>query len=87
MDGAQHDGDPDPELIDEDMVDPEIDVDVAAPIRKLPSADQARLKAALGARGGRRRRAGDDDAGEAAGNRDRERSPRPTKVGGVEDEV
>ncbi len=78
--------DDDPELLDAEMVDPELDGDVAASIRKLPSADQARLRAALGARGGRRGRATDGDSDETRGNRDRERSPRPTKVGGADDD-
>ncbi len=83
---GQDDGDQDPELIDAEMGDAEIDVDVAASISKLPTADQARLKAALGARGGRRRRAGNDEGEGGSGDRDRERSPRPTKVGGADGE-
>ncbi len=84
---GQDDGDQDPELIDAEMGDAELDGEVAASISKLPTADQARLRAALGARGGRRRRDGNDDGERDSGNRDRERSPRPTKVGGAEDEA
>jgi hypothetical protein len=84
---GQDDGDQDPELIDAEMGDAELDGEVAASISKLPTADQARLRAALGARGGRRRRDGNADGERDSGNRDRERSPRPTKVGGAEDEA
>ncbi len=78
-DETGRDGDQDPELIDEDMLDADIDKEVAASINKLPTADQARLKAALGARGGRRRRKEADDDGSDTATR--ERSPRPTKTG------
>ncbi len=85
--GAQREEDHEPELIDAEMGDPEIDGDVAASISKLPTADQVRLRAALGARGGWRRRAGNDEEGRGSGDRDRERSPRPTKAGGADGEL
>ncbi len=69
----------DQELLEEVALDPAIDEDVVRSINKLPTADQRRLRAALGARGGRRGSSGDDEAGGASGGRDRERSPRPHK--------
>ncbi len=76
-------GDTEAELIEEDSADAAMDVDLDKSLCKLPSADQERLRAALGARGGRRRREQTEE-GEATGGRDRERSPRPLK-GGNED--
>ncbi len=84
---VQDGSDQDPELIDAEMYDQEIDGEVAASINKLPTADQARLRAALGARGGRRRGGGNDEGERGAGDRDRERSPRPTKAGGADGEI
>ncbi len=77
-------GDDEPELIDEDMLSAEMDDGVAESLKKLPSADQERLRAALGARGGRRKPVG--EAGGAAA-RDRERSPRPGRGGGGDDDL
>ncbi len=83
-----NDEEDDRELIDEGSTDMEIDMQVAESISKLPEADQARLKAALGARGGRRRLPEDGSGeGRAAGGRDRERSPRPLKGGGGHDDL
>ncbi len=70
------------ELVEEESLGSGIDEGVSESIRKLPMADQEKLKAALGARGGRRRiRAGAQEPG-ADDGRDRERSPRPTKGSG-----
>ncbi len=71
------------ELVEEETFGPGIDDGVAASINKLPMADQRKLKAALGARGGRRRPTSKEGepAEEAPSERDRERSPRPTKGG------
>ncbi len=85
--GLQDGSDQDPELIDADMDDNEIDGEVAASIINLPTAVQARLRAALGARGGRRRRGGNDEGESGTGDRDRERSPRPTKTAGADGDV
>ncbi len=74
----------DQELLEEEALDPAIDADVVRSISKLPTADQRRLRAALGARGGRRGNSGDGEAGGASGDRDRERSPRPHKSGGTD---
>ncbi len=73
----------DQELLEEEALDPSIDADVAKSISKLPTADQRRLRAALGARGGRRRSTGDGEDSGASADRDRERSPRPHKGGGT----
>jgi hypothetical protein len=71
------------ELEEEESFGPGIDEGVSESIRKLPMADQAKLKAALGARGGRRSiRAGAQEP-EAEEGRDRERSPRPTAKSGT----
>ncbi len=43
------------ELVEEEMLGPGIDEGIAESINKLPSADQEKLKAALGARGGRKK--------------------------------
>ncbi len=82
--GVGHDQD---ELQEEEALDPAIDEEVVRSINKLPTADQRRLRAALGARGGRRGNSGDDEAGGTSGNRDRERSPRPTKNAGASEEL
>ncbi len=84
---VQEGSDQDPELIDAEMYDHEIDGEVAASINNMPAAVQARLRAALGARGGRRRREGSDEEDRSAGDRDRERSPRPTKAGGADGDI
>ncbi len=77
------------ELVEEEAFCSGIDDGVAASINKLPKADQRKLKAALGARGGRRRApetgGGQDELAE--GNRDRERSPRPTKGSAAQNEA
>ncbi len=84
--GAADPGDSGAEMVEEEALGPGIDDGVAESINKLPAADQAKLKAALGARGGRRRPAdGERDTG-AAGDRDRERSPRPTKGGATQND-
>ncbi len=78
----------DQELLEEEAMDPTIDAEVAKSISKLPTADQRRLRAALGARGGRRASSGGGEAGGTSAERDRERSPRPHKGGGSnEDEL
>ncbi len=73
------------ELVEEEAVGSGIDEGVAESINKLPMADQRKLKAALGARGGRRRTSAPAAEGESkeddSSGRDRERSPRPTKGG------
>ncbi len=71
------------ELVEEDSISSGIDDGVVESINKLPMADQKKLKAALGARGGRRRSeaAEGEHKEETFGGRDRERSPRPTKGG------
>ncbi len=84
---GQDGSDQDPELIDAEMDDNEIDGEVAASIINLPTAVQARLRAALGARGGRRRRGGGDDGERSTGDRERERSPRPTKAAGADGDI
>ncbi len=84
---VQEGSDQDPELIDAEMYDHELDGEVAASISNMPAAVQARLRAALGARGGRRRRGGGDEEDSSAGDRDRERSPRPTKAGGADGDI
>jgi hypothetical protein len=71
----------DPELLEEEAVGANIDESVAESISKLPTADQERLRAALGARGGRRRNTEVGQGEGTSGGRDRERSPRPTKGG------
>ncbi len=73
--------DKEPELLEAETFDASIDEGVAESINKLPVADQEKLKAALGARGGRRWTAEGAQGKGAAGGRDRERSPRPTKGG------
>ncbi len=66
----------------------DVDMEIDQSLRKLPSADQERLRAALGARGGRRRNEKtDDNEAAAAGSRDRERSPRMLKGGGDEGDL
>ncbi len=79
----------DDELVEEEALGSGIDDGVAASISKLPEADQKKLKAALGARGGRRRApaTGGEREEQASGGRDRERSPRPTKGGGAQNEA
>ncbi len=69
------------ELLEEGPLAVHIDEGVAESIGKLPVADQEKLKAALGARGGRRRPTEEEKENGAGGSRDRERSPRPTKGG------
>ncbi len=73
------------ELLEEEAIGSGIDEGVTESINKLPMADQRKLKAALGARGGRRRISTTAAEGErkedAPNERDRERSPRPTKGG------
>ncbi len=75
------------ELQEEEMLDPVIDEEVARSINKLPTADQRRLRAALGARGGRKGNSEGDEVCGASGGRDRERSPRPTRTGGASEEL
>ncbi len=82
-DGAA--ADEDQELVEDDDDGMQVDSDVVASINKLPKADQVRLRAALRSRRGKN---SDEDAAGDDGNqgRDRERSPRPTKtIGGQED--
>ncbi len=75
------------ELVEEEALGSGIDEGVSESINKLPMADQAKLRAALGARGGRRRaKEGNQETG-ASGIRDRERSPRPTKGGGGQNDA
>ncbi len=81
--GAENRDDNSEEMVEEEPFSEVIDEGVVESISKLPMADQKKLKAALGARGGRRRPTtteGNRDE-ETAGGRDRERSPRPTKGG------
>ncbi len=77
------------ELLEEEAIGSGIDEAVTASINKLPMADQRKLKAALGARGGRRGAPTEAEENEkkedAASGRDRERSPRPTKGGAGQD--
>ncbi len=81
--GADSREDNNEELLEEEAFSSGIDDGVAESINKLPMADQKKLKAALGARGGRRRSSTTEGANaeEAPSGRDRERSPRPTKGG------
>jgi hypothetical protein len=70
---------------DDDDSGMQVDSEVVASIRKLPKADQRRLRAALRSNRGRRQEEGaDDERGGPA--RDRERSPRPTKVNGSQED-
>ncbi len=73
------------ELLEEDAIGSGIDEGVTESINKLPMADRRKLRAALGARGGRRgtstAAAEVEDKEGASSGRDRERSPRPTKGG------
>ncbi len=83
-------GDPEPKPLEEDPTAAamDVDADIDQSLRKLPSADQERLRAALGARGGRRRNEKTDEGdAAAAGSRDRERSPRLLKGGSGEGEL
>ncbi len=79
--GDDNGGENSDELVEEEVFGSGIDEGVAASINKLPMADQKKLKAALGARGGRRRTTTTENESteDASGGRDRERSPRPTK--------
>ncbi len=69
------------ELVEEEALGSGIDEGVTESISKLPAADQEKLRAALGARGGRRSLAKGEQGRGAAEGRDRERSPRPTTKG------
>ncbi len=75
------------ELVEEEPLGPGIDDGVAESINKLPAADQEKLKAALGARGGRRKPADDESRKGASGGRDRERSPRLKKGGAAQEDI
>jgi hypothetical protein len=79
--GAGNPEEDEQELREEEPLAAHIDEGVAESINKLPVADQEKLKAALGARGGRRRPTDEEQGRGAGGDRDRERSPRPTKGG------
>ncbi len=87
--GADNCDDNNEELVEDEAFSSGIDDGVAESINKLPMADRKKLKAALGARGGRRRSSTTEGAHgeEASGGRDRERSPRPTKGGTGQGEV
>ncbi len=85
--GAANPEDNEAELVEEEALGSGIDEGVAESINKLPMADQEKLKAALGARGGRRRSTEGEQGKGTAGGRDRERSPRPTKGGGGQSEL
>ncbi len=77
------------ELVEEEALGSGVDEGVAASINKLPKADQRKLRAALGARGGRRRPTATEEGPteEAPSGRDRERSPRPTKGSGGQNDA
>ncbi len=79
--GAGNPEEDEPELLDDEAVGTNIGDGVAESINKLPMADQEKLRAALGARGGRRRISEGGQGKGTTGGRDRERSPRPTKGG------
>ncbi len=85
--GSGQGGDSGAEMLEEEPLGPGLDDGVAASINKLPAADQEKLKAALGVRGGRRKPTTDDSHKGATEGRDRERSPRPTKGGAVQEDV
>ncbi len=69
--GTEDPEEDEPELLEEEALGANIDQGVAESINKLPAADQEKLNAALGARGGRRRAKEGEQGNGAAGGRDR----------------